>query len=692
MKIFFIIFLSLVTKVSFSQSVRADVLRQKVVTLRRFLEQNHYQPITWNDSSSMMLYDRWINELDDDKLLFSKSATNQLAGFRTKLDDELLGNGWGFFDKSIQLYRTGLLKADSAIKLLTDKPFDYTKPDNIVWPYTDYTDNVSQGWQSYLKWQTLQAIVDLVSSDSTRYKMMSAAKAPADFAALEIKARAKVKNRELLWVKKNLAEIDSSMSDVENNYLNAVTYCYDPHTAYMDMSDKNDFETEMSALEFSVGFEIEKDDKGDWVVSYLVPGGAAWKNGELHKGDVLIKIKPEGKPEVTLDELSEYQVSSALTAGSKGKITVTVKTPEGTQKSISLSPQKVTNEEEIVKSYVIKGAKKIGYINLPGFYVKEGEEENANGCSNDVAKEVVKLKRDSIAGLILDLRYNGGGSLGEALELAGIFIDEGTLTSTKNKAGKVHFLKDPNRGTIYDGPMIVLVNTMSASASELVSAALQDYHRALIVGSPTYGKGSAQQILPMDTTGVFSKNLTYDSYVKVTDQKFYRVDGSTVQWKGVIPDIILPDYYAIDRLREKANVSALKPDNAKQAIYQPMPAIPVSALQEKSKARVDANVGFKLVNKFTEWYKNKNASKTIPLQWQGYMNYTRNIKDLYDEIDAIKDSKEDATIEVDNNVMDKERNRVITEESKAINDDNLEDLSKNEYVKEAYRIMLDWVK
>ncbi|MEJ7586488.1 MAG: carboxy terminal-processing peptidase [Ferruginibacter sp.] len=436
---------------------------------------------------------------------------------------------------------------------------------------------------------------------------------------------------------------------------------------------------------------MDENDKGEWVITYLVPGGPAWRNGELHTGDVILKIRAGDKPELALDDASMDQLGKIFEGNGNEKITIIVRTASGAQKIAVLGKEKITNEEGVVKSYVLNGNKKIGYITLPGFYVKEGDEESAYGCSNDVAKEVVKLKKDSIAGLILDLRYNGGGSLGEALELAGIFIQEGSLTSTRDKTGKLHFLRDPNRGTIYDGPLLVMVNTMSASASELLAAVLQDYHRAIIVGSPTYGKGSAQVILPMDTTATLSSKAGHDSYVKVTQGKFYRVDGSTTQWKGVIPDIELPDMYALDKFREKGAVSALKPDNAKPAVYQALPAIDFTALRFESNARVRESAAFKTISNFLDWYRTMNGTRTIPLQWPGYAAYYKKVIEMYQLIEKADDgSKKKLT--ATNNSLDLVRSQLVSAQSKSINEVNIKRIEKDKYIAESFRVMEDWLK
>jgi carboxyl-terminal processing protease len=689
----YILLLTFLISCSFitAQQTNSAALQQKVITLRRFLEQNHYQPLVWNDTNSTRLYNRWLELLDDDKLIFRQNEIDQLSLFSKRVDDELLGREWNFYDKSIGLYKTALTRADSLINLILVKPFDFSKVDNITWPLTTHaSDNNQQykNWHQYLKWQVIRSITDKVmdsAQDKTKSPLSS-----ATIISLEIKARAEVKKRELTWVQNKLVELSRAYKDLENDYLSAIAWCYDPHSDYMSADTKSSFDTEMSGLEYSAGFEVDENDKGEWIISYLVPGGAAWRNGELHKGDIILKIKSGDKPELILSETSPERLGGILEGSSNEKITITVRTLAGVQKAVQLEKEKITDEEGIVKSFVLNGSKKIGYITLPGFYVKEGEETEANGCSNDLAKEVVKLKKDSIAGLILDLRYNGGGSLGEALELAGIFINEGSLASAKDKTGKIRFLRDPNRGTIYDGPLLVMVNTMSASASELVSAVLQDYHRALVVGSPTYGKGSSQLILPLDTTGSFSKTAKYDSYVKVTQGKFYRIDGSTTQWRGVFPDIELPDVYAIDRFREKGTISSLLPDSAKRAIYNPLPPIDFEELKLKSNARVKANVTFSAISKFTEWSRERFDVRSIPLQWNEYFAYYKNVTDMFKTIDT--DSVANTVFNAVNNSLDKEKQLLNTVQGNSVNRIKIEQISNDAYIAECYKIMQDWIK
>jgi carboxyl-terminal processing protease len=670
-------------------------LRSKTITLRRFLEQQHYKPVQWNDTSSAMLYNKWMKELDEEKLFFTKKEITVLDTYTNKLDEELLGKNPAatskdFFTVSVATYKLRVQQTDSIIKVIMAKPLDFSKPDNIVWPFTTYAVNeqeLIQRWQKYLKWRVLNKIAEKVI-DSTG----NVGKLPAEFAKLEAEAREKIKRRELAFISNLLSAPQLFTSRLQDQYLNSIAWCYDPHTNYMSLKEKKAFDTDLSGTAYSAGVDLQEDEKGDKTISYLQPGGSAWRSGQLHKGDIITAVKAEGK-EKAVSDISKEELTGYLNGNNEADVEITVKTTAGETKTALLHKEKITNDEGIVKSYVLHGKQNIGYINLPGFYSREdetisnGQDIRYDGCANDVSKEIVKLKKDTIAGLILDMRFNGGGSMWEAMQLAGIFIDIGPVASVKDKTAKVHFLKDPNRGTIYDGPLIVLVNGASASASEFVSAVLQDYNRALIVGGTTYGKGTAQQVLPLDT-GRIDETKKYDDFVKVTMEKFYRVNGSTTQWKGVVPDIILPDVYEGDDYKEKSNASALQPDNSKPGAYQALPVLPAAMLAAKSKQRIETNTYFKSITGFINWMQQNMKERNISLQWAGYAVQYSNAMKMYKEFDGNKQSN--SNIVITNNGFDGQRSAELTQRSKEINQTYLDHLQNDEVLTEAYRILMDW--
>jgi carboxyl-terminal processing protease len=307
-------------------------LHQKAITLKRFLDQNHYLPVQWNDSTSAILYHKWIGKLDDEKIFFTQAEIAVLETYRTRLDNELLGNGWDFFNASTALYRVCLKRADSILKVLLANPFDFSKPDQINWPFTGYAKNrneLVQRWQQFLKWRVLENIADKLSDAG---KPVSET-IPADFAQLEKPAREKAMKQEGAFIDALIKTPGSFKAGLENDYLNTIAWCYDPHTGYMDFRAKKEFETMMSASEYSAGFELEENDRGNLVISFLQPGGSAWRSGQLHTGDELVKVKSEGI-EKDVAEMDGEELERMLGGTGMGDLYVTVKTTAGEIKTV----------------------------------------------------------------------------------------------------------------------------------------------------------------------------------------------------------------------------------------------------------------------------------------------------------------------------------------------------------------------
>jgi len=684
-----IFLLALCCIVKFAIAQQPDILKQKAITLKRLLEEKHYQPLIWNDSASIRLYNKWLDLLDEEKLFFTTADIATLEPYKHKLDEEMNGGNWQFFNASTSLFRRRIARADSIIKVVLDKPIDLAVNESLAFPFKTFaaTDAaLIERWRKYCKWQVLRKIAD--NNDST---VLS-----ATALATELKKAVDAqKAQEAKYIDGLLGSSDAIfIKDLQEDYLNSIAWCYDPHSNYMNLSIKDAFDTEMSASEYSVGFDIKENEKGEAEVSFLQPGGSAWRNGLLHKGDVLIAVKV-GKEFRNLAELSDEEIENAFGGTASAETELKVRTVTGETKIVKLKKEKVSSEEEVVKSYVLQGKENIGYIKLPGFYSREDESRDDisyDGCANDVSKEIVKLKKDSITGLILDLRYNGGGSMWEAIQLAGIFIDIGPVASLKERDGKTMMLKDPNRGSIYDGPLMVLINGRSASASEFLSAALQDYNRAIIVGGTTYGKGTAQSVLPLDTLEP-NPNKKYEDFVKVTERKFYRINGSTAQWKGVEPDIALPDIYTGDAFKEKAEISALKPDMTKVAMYKPLPVLPLVDLKTKSAQRIAGNPYFKTILKLNELYNQNKNGRTVSLAWNSYLQQYKQIMTLVKIADAEEDEeaiKPKGELDVRNNSFDKQRIIHAGEFSKEVNEAYINNISNDPVVMEARAIMIDW--
>ena len=352
-------------------------------------------------------------------------------------------------------------------------------------------------------------------------------------------------------------------------------------------------------------------------------------------------------------------------------------------------------DENKVKSYILKGDKKVGYILLPGFYTDMLDPLSSQGCANDVAKEILKLKEDGIDGLILDIRNNGGGSMDEVLDLAGIFIDEGTFLLTKEKEGAAHIIKDRNRGLVYDGPLVLIVNAGSASASEVLSGIIQDYHRGIIVGGPTFGKATAQVILPLDTTvdlSIFNDDLsTKDGFLKLTVKKIFRLNCKSYQKTGIIPDVILPEVFSGLEFRESSYKNSLTPDSVnKKVLFNPLPQLPLNVFSDKSKERTAKDERFIEIIQLNDSLKRSEKNNMIFFSdTASFILHEKINERLHKKIEKLVSGKS-TDFQAINNDKDNELYKMDLYK-KEINDDLLNLILEDIYIDESYKIMMDLI-
>ena len=666
-------------------------LQQKAIVLKRMIELKHYSPKPVDDSFSRAVFRSVIEEADPRRIYFTAAEFKQLQVFSSSLDDELQGRSWGFFDQFSAVYKNALMRADTLAGKTLQKPFDFSVNETIISSKEDNfnfsADNTAlvARWSRRLKLQVMARIYDAATLDSAKKISFKDA-----LVSMEAATREKVKLAEKKSIKKILDFPGSYDVFVAEMYLNAIASCFDPHTNYFSPQEKEDFQAQLSTEAFSFGIELDENEKGQVVIEVLIPGGPAWKSGELHDGDELLSLQWEGKEAVDMSGASLEEVYEVLDQSSHDRMVFKFRKADGAIVIVLLRKEKIENEENIVKGFMLKGEKKIGYILLPGFYTEWGNE-SGSGCANDVAKAIIRLKKENINGLILDVRFNGGGSLGEALEMAGIFIDEGPLSSEKIKDGKQITLKDPNRGTIYDGPMTLMINGQSASASELLAAMLQDYNRAVIVGSDSYGKATAQRTFSLDTISNLAEPAENKEMVKITIAKLYRLTGGSAQFNGVSPDVILPDAFDALEFREKFSKYALTPDTAKRnSYYKPLPSLPASELAKKSASRIIASDEFGEIKKFIEEGKKVYAVKTrtIPLKWDSFEKWMK--ENEMDEGILNKEEAPSKKFTVENHAGDKELFR-YNAYAKEVNEVWLKNISGDIYIEEAFLVLLDLI-
>ncbi len=451
---------------------------------------------------------------------------------------------------------------------------------------------------------------------------------------IEVEARKKVLKSNDDYFKR-LKNFDRN--DRLSVYFNAITGIYDPHTEFFPPKDKANFDIGMSGQLEGIGAQLQEKD-GYIKVSSIVPGSASYKQGQLKTGDIILKVGQGASDPVDVVDMRLEDVV-VLVRGKKGtEVRLTVKKPDASIVVIPIIRDIVLIEETYAQSAIIKGKKNIGYIKLPSFYA-DFSGKGGRSCSQDVKKEIEKLKAENVDGIILDLRYNGGGSLPDVVDMAGLFIDKGPIVQVKQKTGLPQVLDDKNSSTVYDGPLVVMINSNSASASEIMAAAIQDYKRGVIVGtSPSsFGKGTVQRFFDLDDylPAQYSDIKPLGS-VKVTTQKFYRINGDATQLKGVIPDIVLPDpYYLLDQ-GEKEQDYPMAWDEIAPAKYETLKAnYSLDKVKAGSLERVKNNSGFALLNEQAKRLKKRKDETMISLNFDKYLAEQKLYKEESKKLDVL---------------------------------------------------------
>jgi carboxyl-terminal processing protease len=611
-------------------------VQQKAIVLKRFIEKSHFAPRPVNDSFSTAVYEKMLEQLDYYKIYFTAVQIKSLEKYRYSIDDELNGKPGNFCEALTTAYHNAQEKGEQTGKSLLQMPFSFSANETFQYgketPYAKDEAALNNRWQHYLGWRILNGIYsqwEILKADS------AAALLPEITGSWFKQEEETVRKQILKRVEQRLSQhtkggLAETQAMIEQMYLGAIANCFDPHTDYFDSKAKDEFSTSLSTEILQYGFSFDETDEGSYVISSLAPGGAAWNSGNIYTGDKILQVKTKSGKVLKAEETNYIELSGLFRDQGKEEIEFTLRSADGNTRQVKLQKQAVQNEENIVRGYVLEGEKKIGYIALPSFYTS-WDDQRGSGCANDLSKEIIKLKREKIEGLILDLRYNGGGSVQESIEIAGIFIEAGPMGIIKETGSNSSTLKDPSRGSIYDGPLMVLINGQSASASELVAATLQDYQRAIILGSPSFGKATMQVMLPLDTTllgkdGLLPDKLSmqknYVDYAKVTVGKLYRINGSTNQLNGVVPDIDLPDAFESLSYTERSLPYALLADTTTQKVeYRPVANPVKKELLPALRKEVMETPYFTALKQWVDEMKNRSSKNIVPLEWKHYVSY-----------------------------------------------------------------------
>lgn len=606
-------FFLFITKPALNQTLQNTATNAFMIT--RMMDKAHLKPRTIDEQFSADVFRILLEKLDPEKIYFTVEDILQLQNYKAKLHLEILNRKTNFIEQLANLYLQKLQMVDTVINITAKQKININLPDKLtVAEDTNYAANLTAQKQKIfkiIKYGLLQTLADALIDEERK---------PSDkkfVDSLEIIYRKK--NCEALsrQIQKKLQHPGGVQQLVGTMYCEAIAVCYDPHSEFFTTTQRENFESAIGKHNMAFGFSLNQNSQGETIIHKLMPGSPAFKSGLVNKGDRIIALQWNDAKTIDLSTANIDEISDMLSLSNHDKATITFLKADGTKQLVTLSKElsTVDADEDKVSSYVLKGIKNIGYISLPSFYEDWENENSLNGCSNDVAKEILKLKKENIAGLIIDLRYNGGGSLQEAVQLAGLFIDAGPVAQIKKRNAKPITAKDINRGTIYDGPLTILVNGFSASASELIAGALQDYNRALIVGSNTYGKATGQTIYPIDTT------INFESYnsnntgnaIKITTSQLFQASGKTAQFTGVIPDIALPDITNAYKEKESSQPFALPSTNIEaNKYYLPLKALSISDLKAKAQEYEQADSSFL-------WLKKSIAAITLNKKSKDYL-------------------------------------------------------------------------
>lgn len=591
-----------------------------IKALMQGLNSGHYQPEKVDDNFSKKVFNLYLQRLDYNKKFLLESDVQQLRQYETAIDDELRQGSFKFFDLSADLIEQRMKESQAYYKEILAKPFDFTVEEQIELdgeklPFAKTKEELKEAWRKQLKYQILVRLVSMQEDQQKALEKDPKAKQKT-FEELEKEAREKV-NKTYEDLYQRLAQINRD--DRRATYINAVTNVYDPHTGYFPPKAKADFDINFTGRLEGIGASLQEKD-GQIRVMEIVPGSPSYLQGELKPGDVIQKVAQASEDPVLVEGM-RIDDAIQLIRGKKGtEVRLTVKKPDGSTKVIPIIRDVIVFEETYAQSALIEDKDKIGYIKLPGFYA-DFENKNGRFSGADVKQEVEKLKSAGMKGLILDLRNNGGGSLADAVEMAGLFIEQGPVVQVKTASGKAVVLDDRDTQVQYGGPLVIMVNSNSASASEILAAAMQDYKRAVIVGSPTFGKGTVQQFFELDEAlpAQFNPYKPFGA-LKLTTQKFYRINGGTTQLRGVMPDVNLPDAYAYLEFGEKEQDYALPFDEIAPAKYKSWNGgkLNVAQVKTNSQKRVAKNESFQLIKQSAERLKKQADNTTRSLQIEKY--------------------------------------------------------------------------
>jgi carboxyl-terminal processing protease len=654
------------------------------------IEKGHYNPAAIDDAFSKGVYKDYLNALDPSKRFFLQSDIDEFAKYETKIDDFIREKDLTFFDLTYARLMKRMDESKSYYKEALASPFDYKKDESFntdyeTMPYSKNVQELKERWRLQLKLSALSSLVEKQKLEEDKLKNKEAIKKsePKTFEQLEKETRESTLNS----LNDNFNFIaDLDREDWFSVYVNAIASRFDPHTSYMAPSEKERFDVSMSGKVDGIGARLQK--KGDFTeISELISGGPAWRGKQLESGDMVLKVAQGDAEPVDVVGMRLDDVVKKIKGPRGTEVRLTVKKQDGTIKVIRIIRDQVEVEETYVKSSIVeKDGFKYGVIYLPKFYI-DFEDQNSRDAGKDVAIEVERLKNEGVQGIVMDVRDNGGGSLKTVVDIAGLFIEQGPIVQIKSAAGKKEVLYDRDIKVQWDGPLVVMINEFSASASEILAAAIQDYKRGVIIGSKqSYGKGTVQNVIDLNQ---FVRGSTYGDLgaLKTTTQKFYRINGGSTQLEGVKSDIAIPDKYSYLKMGERDIDNAMpwdKIDPADFKIWDKQNNFDLAIAE--SKTRMKNNAQMKLIDENAKWLDERNKENVYSLNIDKFKAEQKSLEEKNKKYKSIVDYKNAFDFKSLPYEVESMKNDTVLKEKR---DRWHESLSKDIYIEEAIHILND---
>ena len=652
------------------------------------LDKLHYNPKIINDDFSLKVFDDFIDAVDSQKRFFLESDIQILSEYKLLIDDQINSSDITFFNVTFDILKKRISEVEGFYEAILNQPFDFNVDEEINLDYENlsYASNIDELrnlWRKRLKLSTLDAFASKKEINEDKI----------DQEENQLKSDEEIEKESRSSIKENLRDFFQFNSELERTdwfslYLNSIVTQYDPHTTYLAPEAKEVFDQNISGKFQGIGARLSKRKQQVEIVEVII-GGPVWRDNLLNVGDIIISVAQSEDEEPTEISLMKLSDATDLIKGEKGtNVYLTVKRVDGGIEQIVVTRDIVELEETYAKSSIINDeSSKYGLINLPRFYV-DFDDYGERNAATDLKKEILNLKSKGINGLILDLRNNGGGSLKTVVDITGFFIERGPVVQVKSIGGRREILRDNDPSIIWDGPLVVLVNEFSASASEILAAALQDYNRAIILGSnQTYGKGTVQNIV--DLNNVISGSTYGDlGSLKITTDKFYRVNGGSTQLEGVKSDITFPNRYSYIDIGERDLENPLNWDKIDPARYNSLDKMfNYSKLISNSNERIRNSEFFSLIDDHASWVRSQQDDKTISLEYNTYKNDLDMSKLQNDKLKIIDNFKSPYNFQW--NFVDELDDSSYNNDMKEIRDRWIESLQKDIYVNEAMNLLKD---